>query len=334
MLRVKYAAIATAVVVGATMVGDAQQGNELLYPPQPPEVAAAQRKLPKIDMHMHPSDGPRVQNGRVLPRECFPLMFCDAPPALAQKPGDTLRNTLAAMDRNNIVLGYLGGAPEADYKWEMAAPGRFLPSASIANPATTDFAKLRAELKAGRIRGLGELTTEYQGIAPNDPRLEPVWKLMEEFDTTVFMHVCGMGGPNPTLRIQAGHPELLEEVFQKHPTLRMSVENAGFPFTDEMISLMYRYPNVYADLSTATWIVPRPVFYDHLKKLMDAGLGKRLMYGSDQMTWPEVIDLAIDTIQSAPFLSDQQKRDIFYNNAARFLRLDAQGHLPPAKATN
>jgi hypothetical protein len=36
------------------------------------------------------------------------------------------------------------------------------------------------------------------------------------------------------------------------------------------------------------------------------------------MTWPEVIDLAVDAIQSAPFLSADEKRDIFYNNAALF----------------
>ena len=45
------------------------------------------------------------------------------------------------------------------------------------------------------------------------------------------------------------------------------------------------------------------------------------MFGSDQMQWPEVIDEAIEGIESAPFLSEEQKRDIFYNNAARFLRL-------------
>jgi predicted TIM-barrel fold metal-dependent hydrolase len=332
MARVQSAALATAMMVGATMVGGAQQSNGLLYPQQPPELAAAQRKLPKIDMHMHPSDGPRVQDGKVLPRECFPLLFCDAPPALAQKPGDTLKYTLQAMERNNIVLGYLGGAPEAVYKWQAAAPGRFLPSASIG--PKSDFAMIRAELKAGRLKGLGELSPEYQGIPPNDPSLEPIWALMEEFDTTVFMHVCGMGGPNPTLKIQAGHPQLLEDVLQKHPKLRLSVENAGFPFTEEMISLMYRYPTVYADLSTSSWIVPRAIFYDHVKKLMDAGLGKRLMFASDQMVWPEVIDLAVDAIQSAPFLSPEGKRDIFYNNAARFLRLDAKGQLPAARATN
>jgi predicted TIM-barrel fold metal-dependent hydrolase len=41
----------------------------------------------------------------------------------------------------------------------------------------------------------------------------------------------------------------------------------------------------------------------------------------------------VDAIQSAPFLTAEEKRDIFYNNAARFLRLDKQGHLPPAKTS-
>ncbi len=87
---------------------------------------------------------------------------------------------------------------------------------------------------------------------------------------------------------------------------------------------MYMYPQVYGDLSTATWIIPRKAFYNYLKGLMDAGLGKRLMFGSDQSFWPETIDLAIESIESAPFLTEEQKRDIFYNNAARFLRLSEE----------
>ncbi len=57
---------------------------------------------------------------------------------------------------------------------------------------------------------------------------------------------------------------------------------------------------------------------------MRAGLGKLLMFGSDQMVWPEAIGLAIEGIESADFLTAEQKRDIFYNNAARFLRLSAE----------
>ncbi len=39
---------------------------------------------------------------------------------------------------------------------------------------------------------------------------------------------------------------------------------------------------------------------------------------------PRTIDVAIKTIEEAPFLSEEQKRDIFYNNAARFLRLSKE----------
>lgn len=39
------------------------------------------------------------------------------------------------------------------------------------------------------------------------------------------------------------------------------------------------------------------------------------------MVWPEAIERAVATIEGAPFLTHEQKRDILYNNAARFLRL-------------
>ena len=55
--------------------------------------------------------------------------------------------------------------------------------------------------------------------------------------------------------------------------------------------------------------------------LVEAGFGKRVMFGSDQMNWPGAIDYSIESITSAPFLTQQQKRDILHDNAARFLRL-------------
>jgi hypothetical protein len=38
--------------------------------------------------------------------------------------------------------------------------------------------------------------------------------------------------------------------------------------------------------------------------------------------WPGVMGPSIDIIEEAPFLTTEQKADIFYLNAARFLRLD------------
>jgi len=99
------------------------------------------------------------------------------------------------------------------------------------------------------------------------------------------------------------------------------LENAGWPFREEVTALMNKYSTVYADISTVMHLKPRAVVYAYLKGLIDNGLEKRLMLGSDQMSWPETIGENIELIQEAPFLSEGQKRDILYNNAARFLRL-------------
>jgi predicted TIM-barrel fold metal-dependent hydrolase len=46
------------------------------------------------------------------------------------------------------------------------------------------------------------------------------------------------------------------------------------------------------------------------------------MFGSDQMRWPEKIGEAIEAIEEADYLTEGQKRDILFNNASRFLRLE------------
>lgn len=46
------------------------------------------------------------------------------------------------------------------------------------------------------------------------------------------------------------------------------------------------------------------------------------MHGSDQTLWPGLIPRTIEAIESADFLSQEQKRDILCGNAARFFRLD------------
>jgi hypothetical protein len=37
--------------------------------------------------------------------------------------------------------------------------------------------------------------------------------------------------------------------------------------------------------------------------------------------WPQAIEVAIESIESADFLTQEQKQDIFCRNASRFLRL-------------
>ena len=118
-------------------------------------------------------------------------------------------------------------------------------------------------------------------------------------------------------------PLLLEDVLVRHPKLRLNLMHAGYPMLDDTLALLYAHPQVYLDIGVIVYTQPRAAFYRYLQALVDAGFGNRIMFGSDQMIWPESIDRSIAVIEQAPFLTAAQKRDIFYNNAARFLRLDA-----------
>jgi predicted TIM-barrel fold metal-dependent hydrolase len=59
--------------------------------------------------------------------------------------------------------------------------------------------------------------------------------------------------------------------------------------------------------------------------LVDAGFEDRVMFGTDQMEWPKLMAYSITIIQNAAYVAPRQKRDILYNNAARFYRLDKKG---------
>ena len=98
-------------------------------------------------------------------------------------------------------------------------------------------------------------------------------------------------------------------------------EIALWPLLDEMIALFYYYPQVYVDTGVIDWLIPRKEFHVYLRRLVEAGYGKRIMFGSDNMAWPESIRLSVESIEPADFLTPEQKRDIFYNNAVRFFRL-------------
>ena len=41
------------------------------------------------------------------------------------------------------------------------------------------------------------------------------------------------------------------------------------------------------------------------------------MFGSDQIVWPDALPIAVEAVESADFLNEAQKQDIFCNNAAR-----------------
>lgn len=292
-----------------------------------PAVAAfAQRSCPIIDVHQHANSMWYGSDGGPPRIPCVnDAQPCSNPPSRYTTDDALLQGTLDLMRQYNIVKAVVSTwNPDNVDRWLRTAPGRFVggPNWGLGHPAPP-LQVLRSRYQQGHYGILGEIAVQYDGLPPADPSLEPYFALAEELDVPVLIHTAGIGGRTPHFTAAAGDPLLLEPVLKRHPRLRIYLENAAYPFTDQMIALLYMYPQVYADLSTVTWLIPRTAFHDHLRRLVRAGFGDRLMFGSDQMIWPEAIGMAVAAIDAADFLSPEQKCDIFFNNAVHFFRFDA-----------
>ena len=86
---------------------------------------------------------------------------------------------------------------------------------------------------------------------------------------------------------------------------------------------MAYYPQLYTNLAMMLWVEPNTQRYieEFLRNIKKAAYLDRVMFGSDQMIWPGAIEKSIQFLNSLAFLTKKEKEDIFYNNAARFLRL-------------
>jgi predicted TIM-barrel fold metal-dependent hydrolase len=253
---------------------------------------------------------------------CFPQP-CDSLPSKISDPKQLRPAALAEMNKYNVVLAVVSGERDDVLQWTSSDEDKFLTGIAIWRPDEIAYTDLKNLLESGRVQVLGELALQYEAIPIDDPSVDPMLALAHELDIPIHVHLGGLGG-TPDFPIHLGNPLRIAKVLRKYPGLRIYIENASWPFLEEVTSLMYQYPSVYADISTILHLTPRPVAYRYIRGLIDNGLGKRLMYGSDQMIWPEVIGETIEAIEDADFLTEEQKRDILYNNAARFLRLSTE----------
>jgi predicted TIM-barrel fold metal-dependent hydrolase len=296
---------------------------------------------PVIDMHVHagrirwpvpvqtcPGDQPTTYPA-LDPRDPSPGALLPKCPRPVFSPANSaaLKNeTIAELRRHNVRRAVLAGTPDLVRDWQAAAPGQFLPAAVPTELPAASINQLRHLHRSGRAAVFAELGAQYMGLPADDPSFAPFWALADELDVPVGIHL-GEGMPldprQPATHYRAAltSPFQLESVLRKHPRLRIYIMHYGSPLVDETIAMLFTYPSLYVDVGANVWNLPRAQFYDHLRRIVDAGFSKRILFGSDQTAFPQGIGLAIRSIQEAPFLSADQKRDILYNNAARFLRL-------------
>ena len=291
-----------------------------------PAIAPAQSTGPYhgpiIDVHLHAHT--RESLAQPAPNPATGQMS----PATAE---EHMTRSLAIMQERNVVLGIVSGSSIAAVEsWDAAAPDRILKGISVNDP--NQFMKaedLDRLLQQKRLDAFGEVAAQYAGYSPSDPAFDAYWAVAEKHGVPVGIHTGGAPPRTPytccpKFRLALGDPLLLEDLLVKYPRLRVYVMHAGGFFPQNALMLMTMYPHIYVDIGALSWT---PVAGDLLEPFLREAKRRRMldrvMFGSDQMRWPEAIALAIDHVNQLDFLTVEEKQGIFYDNAARFLRLTA-----------
>lgn len=284
---------------------------------------------PIIDMHIHAFDkSPGFADLLGQPMPPRPgmegLMQHTAPASFEEVKAETF----AMFEKHNIVKAF----SSPGINWYADAPETIIIGANQSIPIDT----LKQRYRDGKLHALGEIAPNYAGILPTDESLTAYYDLAEELGIPVGYHLFpggpqgGAYGPYPKTRAFQGKPLQFEEILLERPSMKIFIMHAAWPYLEDLKALMYAHPQVYVELGVICWNLPEKEFHNYLKGLVDAGFGKRIMYGTDQMVWPTTIETGIQAVNNAEFLSMEQKADIFYNNAARFLGLseeEMQQHL-------
>lgn len=311
---------------------------------------AQKKPLPIIDMHLHAlhadDQGPAPisvgapfrEMGINDPKDDFRKVFMTALKTkmwadisiTSPSTDDSLKNmTLDALKRCN-VYAVTSGDLETVREWKNASPNHIINSVywdfNTANKRGLTVDSLERLFKSGEFKVFGEVTIQYEGYSASDTAFDPYLAMAERLDIPVGIHVgCGPPGApyisSSNYRAKLHSALVLEEALIRHPKLRIYAMHAGWPMLDDMLAVLYTYPQVYVDIAVICYMIPKKEFYYYLERLVNGGFGKRIMFGSDNMVWPQAIEKGIETVNKASFLTHNQKRDILFNNAARFLRL-------------
>ncbi|MGB5417812.1 amidohydrolase family protein [Algibacter sp.] len=270
-----------------------------------------------IDVHLHSYTDTDYWGGRTHPTGIESPKNADA----------HLAKTIAVMDKHQIEYAVVSGSIESVEKY-ILADSRFIPG-YMDEEELISVDKFEELIIDGKIKVFGEIAGVYFGRTLNDPIYAPYLQLCEKYGVPIAYHTGG-GPPMtpysccPKFRISLGDPFLIEDVLVKYPKLKVYLMHGGEVFFEHAIRMLSLYRHLYIDLGVLLWV--DPIVNDYairlLKLAKKAEVLDRVMFGSDQMVWPEAITKSVEFLNSLEFLTEEERKMILYQNAKTFLKLE------------
>jgi uncharacterized protein len=229
--------------------------------------------------------------------------------------------TLAAMDVAQVDFGVLsawhgpsGPLITNDEVGAMVAaqPTRFAGLASVDLHRPMDAVReLRRAVRELGLCGLRMLPWLW-GLPPNDRRYYPLYAECVELGIPFCTQV---GHTGPLRSSETGRPiPYLDDVALDFPELVIVAGHIGYPWTEEMVALARKYPNVYIDTSAYT---PKRYPPELVRYLQGSGRNKVLFGTNYPMILPQQALASLDTLG----LTDETKELFLSKNAARVFKL-------------
>jgi uncharacterized protein len=196
-------------------------------------------------------------------------------------------------------------------------------SLDIVKYTKQDLSNLERLLKLKRIVGI-KIYTGYQHVYPADKRCLPIYRLCIKYDVPVVFHsgdtLAGyVGDP----KIKYSHPMHIDEVATDFPDLKIVIAHMGNPWLIDCAEILYKNPNVYADISGLVVGDDLKTPYGDLMKqrtneLLTYVNSNKLLYGTD---WPLCTMKAYLKFVNMLDISKEDKEKILYKNAQKVFNI-------------
>jgi hypothetical protein len=126
------------------------------------------------------------------------------------------------------------------------------------------------------LRGL-KLGPVYQHFDPQGRKHWPLFKMCQDLNLPIMWH---QGATFPSrARLGWGLPLQLEDIALDFPDLRMIVAHLGHPWEEDLVVLIRKCPNVYADISAVHYRPWR--YWQAMVTAMEYGVIHKILLGSD-----------------------------------------------------
>jgi hypothetical protein len=169
-------------------------------------------------------------------------------PESSKKHGMSMADFVALMGRAGVEVGVLRAGNVIVAEVLAQYPKRFIGLATIS--PHDGMRGVRELVRLVREHGFGALRVSslYNMIPASDRRYYPLYAKCVELDIPVRIYTnINYATDRP---YDLGHPRHLDQIAMDFPELRIVAGLSGWPWVNEMVALLRRHPNLYADTAS------------------------------------------------------------------------------------